>query len=111
MIGVLKSDFNKNCVLFFLHIENILGISLERKEIVSFLKRAGYESAEDLDVKVPEYRQDILHEVDVIEDICIMYGYENIKSLDIKDSTSGNALKIVAFSNKIREILVGLGFQ
>ena len=52
-----------------------------------------------------------MHRVDVIEDIEIMYGYENIKALPITSFTIGETYDIVPFINAAREACAGLGYQ
>lgn len=53
----------------------------------------------------------MLHPNDVIEDIAISYGYDNIKSEPLKTFTPGKTFEINKFINKAREILIGLEYQ
>ena len=46
------------------------------REAGKSLERMGY-ACQDGEVSIPAYRADILHQVDLIEDIAIAYGYEN----------------------------------
>jgi len=93
--------------------ENILkltGLDLKDSEIKSLLEkqRYGYESGKAL---IPCYRKDILHENDVIEDIMIAYGYNNLEDAPLTSYTQGSTKKITNFIDKIRDIMVGLGYQ
>ena len=93
-------------------IKKLLGIELKDKELKQTLEKAGYEfDAKKSLVKIPHYRQDILHEVDIIEDIAIAYGYDNIKELPLTKYTTGKTFDATTFINKIRELTVGLGYQ
>lgn len=66
----MKIDFEK--------AGKILGITLEKGKAFELLKRMGYERDGD-SVLVPPYRADILDEIDIIEDIAIVYGYNNFE--------------------------------
>jgi phenylalanyl-tRNA synthetase beta chain len=61
-------------------------------------------------VSVPAYRTDILHEVDLIEDIAIAYGYDNFKPEIPEVSAIGQADKKEIIKSKIADILAGLNF-
>ncbi|MEA2037870.1 MAG: phenylalanine--tRNA ligase subunit beta [Nanoarchaeota archaeon] len=91
-------------------IQSLLGLELKNSEIKNLLEKARYETS-DLNVRIPPYRKDILHPYDIIEDIGIMYGYDNIKEVPLKSYTIGESSETVKFVNKVRELLVGLGFQ
>jgi len=91
-------------------IKNLFGLDLKENEVKHILERAQYEFS-NYKVKIPPYRQDILHPYDIIEDIGIMYGFENIKELPLKTYTIGSALKLNEFIDKVREIVVGMGYQ
>ncbi len=62
-------------------------------------------------VDVPYYRMDILHQVDVVEDIAMGIGYENLGFLDVEPRPiikKGFGLRDVA--NIVRDVLIGLGY-
>jgi phenylalanyl-tRNA synthetase beta chain len=91
-----------------------LGLSLTGKEISNLIERARYNAkmkGNEIEAEVPFYRADILHPVDVIEDIAIAYGYENISPEDMKIFTTGKTLDETKTANKIADIMIGLGFQ
>jgi phenylalanyl-tRNA synthetase beta chain len=56
----------------------ILGVDLKRSEVKDLLARMGYVMDGD-SVLVPPYRADVIHEVDIIEDIAIAYGYNKFE--------------------------------
>lgn len=91
-------------------IKNLLGLELKNIEIKKLLEKAQYE-ANNLTVKIPPYRKDILHPCDVIEDIGIIYGYNNIKEMPLTSYTIGETSDIIPSIDKLRELLIGLGFQ
>ncbi|MBU2633912.1 MAG: phenylalanine--tRNA ligase subunit beta [Nanoarchaeota archaeon] len=84
-----------------------LGLDLSEKEVKGYLERMGYDY--NGDVFVPAYRADILHEVDLYEDIAIAYGYENFKEEIPNISTIGEEDKFAIFKGKIARFLVGFG--
>lgn len=91
-------------------IKQLFGFELKEHEIKHLLEKARYNS-HDYKVEIPPYRHDILHSFDVVEDIVIMYGFENIPDRPLTTYTTGSALKINEFIDKVREIVVGLGYQ
>ena len=59
-------------------------------------------------VHVPAYRADILHPIDLVEDIAIAYGYENFDPEIPMIATIGKESDLENFKRKIRDILIGL---
>src|SRR3989344_1551989 len=94
-----------------LNIENVnklLGLELKEADVKKLLEKMGYNYSKGI-VEVPSYRTDIMHEVDIIEDIAIAYGYENFKPEIPSIATIGEIDKKEIIKNKISEILTGLG--
>ncbi|MEK6819748.1 MAG: phenylalanine--tRNA ligase subunit beta [Nanoarchaeota archaeon] len=87
----------------------LLGLNLNDKQVKGFLERMGH-SYNNGKVKVPSWRIDVLHEVDLIEDVAIAYGYENFIPEIPKISTIGEENPKEVVKRKIAEILSGLGF-
>lgn len=95
-------------------VNEILGLNLSARDVIGLLKRMGYDtfgSADKLEVIVPSFRTDILHPVDVIEDVAIAHGYNNFRSQIPNISTVGGSIDIEKTSRRASEILVGFGFQ
>lgn len=96
-------------------INQVLGISLTRNEVVSLLNKARYGltevSSQEIKVIIPSYRIDVMHPYDIIEDIAIMYGYNNITPRWPKQITFGDISAKEHFLDLTREISIGLGFQ
>ncbi|MDL2242056.1 phenylalanine--tRNA ligase subunit beta [Bacteroidales bacterium OttesenSCG-928-L03] len=90
-----------------------LGIELDEYKTNKALGRMGMsaEFAGDLAiVSIPSTRSDIMHEVDVFEDIAIGYGFEHFGDKYTSQQTSGRLDAVTAFSEKIRDVMIGLGF-
>jgi len=96
------------------YINSLLGMKLKEKEVVSSLKKMGLDANADsgnIDVLIPAYRTDILHLVDLAEDVAIGYGYENFSGTLPKALTFGKYRDIEKKSEEIRKTMVGLGFD
>ncbi|MFC1728507.1 phenylalanine--tRNA ligase subunit beta [Nanoarchaeota archaeon] len=91
-------------------VEKVLGLGLNWADIKKLLEKARYNVSGNV-VEVPSYRGDILHSVDLIEDIAIMYGYDKIKGLPLTEYSVGRTSPITKFIDNIREIVVGQGYQ
>ena len=93
----------------------LLGLKLNAKEIADCLGTAGLgvEKVESshLTVLVPCYRVDVMHQVDIIEDVAIAYGYNNIEPLWRELPTTGKAQPEQQLINTARDLMVGLGYQ
>lgn len=93
----------------------ILGIPFDAPAAVRLLGRMRND-ARVLDgsrvrVEVPAYRNDILHPIDLVEDIAIAYGYHNITPRLVPTFTVGGERPIEALSERARALMCGLGFQ
>jgi len=89
------------------NVNKLLGLELKEKEIKQFLERMGHNYNKQ-NVEIPSWRTDILHEVDLIEDVAIAYGYENFAEEIPKISTIGKENPRETIKRKISEILTGL---
>jgi phenylalanyl-tRNA synthetase beta chain len=108
-------DFTpKKIKIKFSEIERITGMKFTLKELKTLLEKQQYEvkKAKDcLEVEYPSYRQDIMHPVDVIEDILISYGYNKIDPALPSLATTGEISEIEEFCERIREVFPGFGAQ
>ena len=89
------------------HANKLLGLELNEKRAKEFLERMGYDYVGG-NALAPAWRADILHEVDLIEDIAIAYGYDKFIPEIPKVATIGEISKTEMIKSKISEILVGL---
>ncbi len=91
-------------------IKQLFGLELNENEVKKLVEKARYNFS-NYKVEIPPYRHDILHPYDIIEDIGIMYGFDKIEETPLKTFTVGSVLKMNEFVDKVREIIVGLGYQ
>lgn len=87
----------------------LIGLDLTEKDLQNLLPKMGYDYAKGV-VSVPAYRTDILHEVDIIEDVAIAYGYDKLIPEIPKVATIGEESKISKIKSRITNILSGIGF-
>ena len=89
------------------YVNKILGLNLTEEETGTLLSRMGF-GYEDKNVLIPAYRADILHQIDLVEDIAIAYGYENFEEEIPNVATIGEENKFSKFAKKIKENLIGV---
>ena len=85
----------------------LLGLNLKEKELKQLIKKMGHDYNKGL-VEIPAWRTDILHEVDLIEDVAIAYGYENFIPEIPEIATIGQEDSKEIIKRKLSEILAGL---
>ncbi len=97
------------------YVNSVLGLRLTRDQVLSLLPKAGFKvlavKGNKIVVGVPAYRVDIMHQVDLVEDVSIAYGYGNIAPLWRRLPTTGGMRAEQRLLDTAREIMVGLGFQ
>ena len=94
--------------------EKLLGVNLDINDVVEMLHRvrlgAEIVNKEKIACQVPAYRIDILHEVDIIENIAIGYCIKKIDPELPEIATIAYPDNGRLFENRIREIMIGMGF-
>jgi len=97
------------------NIDSLLGLGLSEKDVADILERMRDKVVKfrggRIEVLIPPYRTDVLHVIDVVEDVAIGYGYNNIQPILPKIATIGGLSELEKLSTKIRELMIGLGFQ
>ncbi|MBE6523930.1 MAG: phenylalanine--tRNA ligase subunit beta [Thermoplasmata archaeon] len=91
-----------------------LGTKLTPTDMVKALNKMGLDAkfhGDTMHVTVPTYRLDIMHKVDLFEDVAVGYGFENFGGVYSLRQTSGGLEPINSFSENIRDVMVGLGFM
>jgi phenylalanyl-tRNA synthetase beta chain len=91
------------------NINKLLGLELKETDFKKLVEKMGYNyKAKNSEVEIPAWRTDILHEVDIAEDVAIAYGYDKFKPEVPEVATIGEESEIEIKKRKISEILVGL---
>jgi len=91
------------------YIKKILKIG-DKKEILKSLLKMGHDVVKEgnkIKVYSPVWRVDILHAIDLIEDVAIGYGYEKFEDMLPKSMTFGSSFS----HDRIHQTMIGLGFN
>ncbi len=113
---VLTPDFSsRRTQLNVGYVNKILGLQLSSEKMDECLLIAGL-GVEKIDsnsvsVLIPCYRVDVMHPVDLVEDIAIAYGYNNIEPVWRELPSTGGVRREQRLIDSSREFMVGLGFQ
>ena len=111
---VTPQDLGKPRVIPLATIEQALGQTLSVKTVAQALEVYGYGvSAVNgaVKAKLPPYRQDLMHAMDVVEDVAMSRGYGSFAPEMPAQFTVGGLSRIEQMSDRARELMVGLGFQ
>ncbi len=95
-------------------IEQALGMSLGAEAIHTALASYGYQvkaSRQSVLVKLPPFRNDLMHVMDVAEDVAITRGYDSFAPIMPQTFTVGALSQQEQTSDQLRDLLVGFGFQ
>ncbi|HUK46454.1 MAG TPA: phenylalanine--tRNA ligase subunit beta [Terriglobales bacterium] len=104
-------------VLRISQVQRILGAKLETDEVVAILKRLGFElvpepgSEPQFSVLIPTWRLDVEREIDVIEEIARLHGYDEFPNT--LPAFSGAVIESpeAAKQAKVRSSLLSLGYN
>lgn len=101
-------------------VNNLLGTSLTSSKVVKLLSNIDLKAtthkkkkakSEVINIEVPTFRPDIEREIDVIEEVARLFGYDNIETKNkslIQFSTESQKVEI---KDTISDFLVGKGFS
>ncbi|KAL2848634.1 hypothetical protein BJX68DRAFT_238344 [Aspergillus pseudodeflectus] len=90
------------------YLNQCCGLELSQQEICDLLKKMAYKatpsaSPDLVDVHIPPTRADILHQADIMEDVAIAYGFNNLpRSFPSKSGTVAQPLPINKLSDIVR---------
>jgi len=111
---ITPQDLGKSRKLPVSTIEQALGQDLGAHDVAKSLTAYGYAvttSGKGLRVMPPFYRQDLMHAMDIVEDVAISRGYSDFSPVMPSQFTVGGLSRIEEFSDRIRALMVGMGFQ
>lgn len=95
-------------------IKRLLGVNLIGEQAQQALQKTGVFSRYQngtLTVVPPPFRNDFLHPVDIVEDVMIGHGLERFEPQTPRDATVGRLLPEELFGRRVRDLMIGLGFQ
>jgi phenylalanyl-tRNA synthetase beta chain len=111
---VTPLDLGKARTLQISTIEQALGQKLGVQPIKQALEAYGYEvttARDTVSVTLPPYRQDLMHAMDVVEDVAISRGYSDFQPIMPSQFTVGGLSQMETTSDRVRDFMVGMGFQ
>jgi len=118
-----KLDTNERKIKYkFDYFEKVIGIKLESKKQINILKDLKFQinqsNEKECDLLVPSWRNDIENNIDVVEEVIRIYGYENITEsipspsddeiVKINNSLINKKFKAI---KKLKKILISNGFS
>ncbi|MGB9702008.1 MAG: phenylalanine--tRNA ligase subunit beta [Candidatus Kapaibacteriota bacterium] len=120
-IDIYPNKITKNEItLRFQKCKQIIGYTISNDEILDLLKRLNFkitrQDDNSINVIPPSYRNDIQLEIDIIEEIARLFGYDNIQPqyfTQINFNTDGipENLAVPKLRNSIRSFLANRGFN
>jgi phenylalanyl-tRNA synthetase beta chain len=99
-------------------VEGMLGVDLDVEETVDLFERSGLDAEVDAgddatsyEVSIPPYRTDVLHPLDLIDDVGRAYGFNELEPRYPDVATVGGRHDRSKLEAAARTSLVGLGFE
>jgi len=96
------------------YANELLGLKLSEAQVVESLRKCRLDAKKVktsiVTVDIPAYRIDVLHEVDLVEEVAIGYGYYQLKPTIPQTLTIGEQHPAHRMANVVRQIMTGLGF-
>ena len=95
-------------------VSRLLGDSIGPEQVVEALSVMGVRAeahGQHIRAWPPEYRDDFIHAVDLVEDVMIGRGMASFKPERPRDFTIGRLSPIESFTRKAKDVMVGLGYQ
>ena len=99
-------------------IETTLGIDVSGEDVVDLFERSGLDASETdgdgetaYEVTIPPYRVDVLHPMDLVDDVGRAYGFNELAPRYPDVSTVGGRHDRSKLERSVRNALVGLGFE
>ncbi len=93
--------------------ERTLGVELGRHNVIGLANKMGYVAAKyggNVQFFVPPYRVDVLNDQDVIEDLAISFGYDNIVAAPVSGYVDGLADELTEEENDMAVFMIGIGY-
>ncbi|HKT35609.1 MAG TPA: phenylalanine--tRNA ligase subunit beta [Nitrospira sp.] len=111
---VTPQDLGRPMTISLETIEQALGQKLGPQAVKQALQVYGYEVTSQngaVKAKLPPYRQDVMHPMDVVEDVAMSRGYAEFTPVMPAQFTVGSLSKIEQTADRARSLMVGMGFQ
>ncbi len=66
-------------------VTKTIGVNVKEKDITNILNKLGFEinkKGKNFEIKIPSWRPDVFGEIDLVEEVIRILGFENIKSIE-----------------------------
>lgn len=96
------------------YVNKILGTKMNEKQIITYLMKMGFDATpkkNSTEVEIPAWRADILHEIDLVEDVAIGFGFDKFGVEFPSELTFGKELPKTKLYDALRSTMIGLGFN
>jgi len=92
------------------YVNKILGLKLDKKQMAALLEKmdVGFDGTNAV---IPPYRTDVMHPMDIAEDVAIAYGYDRFEPTVPKVPTIAQPLEKNDNLYAVKQIMAGIGFQ
>jgi phenylalanyl-tRNA synthetase beta chain len=112
---VVSPDFTPQKAKLRINYANeMLGLKLSEAQVIESLKKCRLDArilkTGLVEVSIPAYRIDMLHEVDLVEEVAVGYGYYRLKPSIPETVTIGEQHPAHRLANTVRQIMTGLSF-
>jgi phenylalanyl-tRNA synthetase beta chain len=112
---VVSPDFTlQKMKLRITYANELLGLKLSEAQVLDSLRKCRLDARVLknglVEVLIPAYRIDMLHEVDLVEEVAVGYGYYRLKPTIPESVTIGEQHPAHRLANVVRQIMTGLGF-
>ncbi len=106
---------NKVVTIRYSRITKILGFEIPKEKVVEIFEGLEFEIIEkdekSLTVKIPTFRHDIEREIDLIEEVVRIYGFDGVPPINHISIDLNTKVDELAFEDKLKNSLVALGFN
>ncbi len=116
IIDIYPNEIEKRTVpIRFSRINQILGFNIESDEVERILSGLEFlietKNSKQLSISVPTFRHDIEREIDLIEEVVRIYGFDGVPEIDKISIPLKSKIDQTEFNNTLRNYLITLGFN
>ncbi len=106
---------NKIVPIRYARISKILGFDIAKDKVVEIFEGLEFEIVKSdengLTVKIPTFRHDIEREIDLIEEVVRIYGFDGVPPINHISIDLNKKVDELSFEDKLKNSLVALGFN
>ncbi|MBI2084980.1 MAG: phenylalanine--tRNA ligase subunit beta [Candidatus Aenigmarchaeota archaeon] len=92
------------------YVNGLLDTDLKENELKTLLVKMGVDFTKGI-ASVPCYRTDVMHQMDIVEDVAIAIGYQKFEPRIPKIPTMAERNEVYEKCYAIKEIMIGLSFE